>query len=324
MVRFWRQEGGLLRKTDAQKAGERVWIDARKVTQEEARRLCGDLGIDQELMMDILDPDELSRIEAWDGYSVVIVRLPVYNPGEDVAYTTAPLGAVIFPDKIVTVCWTDCEVLSDLSANRIRDLSLDDFPAFAIRILARADTLFLRYLKEISRRANTIQMELQESVENSDLIQLLNLEKSLTYFTTSLKANQLLLEKIRRTKILRLDEEDREWLDDVEVDNRQAMEMTSTYSAITEGTMNAFASVISNNMNVVMKRLTDISISLAMMSFVASFWGMNIRLPWGESKGWTGLFSVIAICVLSPLAYFSINVALGRRKRRKLKRGVRK
>jgi len=271
--------------------------------------LQSDFSLDPELLLDVMDQDELSRIEDWDDYALTIMRLPVFTPNSEVAYSTAPVGAIVYPDKIITICWTDSEVLKDMSANRIKGLSLSDFPAFLIRILARSDIMFLRYLKEISRRVTSIQNELHEQIENAELIQLLNLEKSLTYFTTSLKANQLLLEKIRRTRILKLDEDDREWLDDVEIDNRQAMEMADTYSSITTGVMDAFANVISNNMNVIMKKLTVISLVLMIMSFITSFWGMNIRLPWSQSGSWTGFFCITALCVISAtVAYIIMNL----------------
>lgn len=326
MIRYWQQDEGQLQDVKKEEIApdKRVWIDARNVSQAEIKQLQEEYNIDPELLMDVIDPDELSRIEDWDDYNLTIVRLPVYNPNTDVTYTTAPVGAVIFPDKIVTICWTDCEVLRDLSANRIKDLTLNDFPAFIIRILARADIMFLRYLKEINRRINSIQRELQESIENAELIQLLNLEKSLTFFTTSLKANQLLLEKIRRSRILKLDDDDKEWLDDVEVDNRQAMEMTDTYSTITAGTMDAFASVISNNMNMVMKKLTDISLVLAMMSFIASFWGMNIKLPWGSDESWHGLFFVTGICAFATTTYFIVNHILNKKRRNRFLKQNRK
>lgn len=314
MINYWIQEENQFLKIskeeyDSLPDGKRVWIDARRVSQDELSTLQSDFSLDPELLLDVMDQDELSRIEDWDDYALTIMRLPVFTPNSEVAYSTAPVGAIVFPDKIITICWTDSEVLKDMSANRIKGLSLSDFPAFLIRILARSDIMFLRYLKEISRRVTSIQNELHEQIENAELIQLLNLEKSLTYFTTSLKANQLLLEKIRRTRILKLDEDDREWLDDVEIDNRQAMEMADTYSSITTGVMDAFSNVISNNMNVIMKKLTVISLVLMIMSFITSFWGMNIRLPWSQSSSWTGFFCITALCVISAtVAYIIMNL----------------
>ena len=145
---------------------------------------------------------------------------------------------------------------------------------------------------------------------NSELIQLLNMEKSLTTFATSLRSNQQLLEKIRKTRILTLDGDDREWLDDVEIDSRQAMEMADTYSTITVGTMDTFASVISNNMNMVMKRLTVFSIALAIPTIITSFMGMNIRLPWGNAASWAGAIAITGLCAVSfTVAYILLEVS---------------
>ena len=311
MIKYWQQTEGQLHNVSKEdiEEGKRLWVDARNVTQSEIKQIQSEYGIDQELIMDMIDPDELSRIEDWNDYNSAIMRLPVFNPNSSVSYTTAPIGLAIFKDTIVTICWTDCEVLRDISANRIKGLSLGDFPAFIIRILARADTMFLRYLKEINRRTNSIQNELDDQIENAELIQLLNIQKSLTFFTTSLKSNQLLLEKIRKTRILKIDSDDQEWLDDVEVDNRQAMEMADTYSQITEGIMDAFANVISNNMNEVMKKLTVISLVLMIVSAITSFWGMNIRLPFSNSVNtddWRGLIFIIIFCATSATFAYSI------------------
>ena len=308
MINYWQQKNGIFVKKDKDKIDpeKRLWVDARNVTSKEIAVLEADYTLDHDHVVDSLDPDELSRIEQGDGYVLTIMRLPVYMPNAEVHYHTAPMGAIIFPDTIITMCWTDCEVLKDLCANRIKDLTISDFPAFITRILSRADTMFLRYLKEINRRTNSIQEELQESIENNELIQLFNLEKSLMYFTSSLKSNQLLLEKIRKTKIIKFDADDQDWLDDVEVDNRQAMEMANTYSQTISGTMDAFASVISNNMNIVMKQLTVFSIALMLISFITSFWGMNIRLPWTKDDGWTGFIVISIGCAVLATGAFVI------------------
>ena len=318
MVYLWQQDDGVFVRKEEEEivSTKRVWVDARNVTSDEMRELEETYGLDHEQMLDILDPDELARIEKEDDYVLAILRLPVFQPKAPLQYFTAPVGIIMVPDKIITICWTNCEVLKDISANRIKDLTLNDFPAFIIRMMSRADTMFLRYLKEINRRTNSIQQELQEAVANSELIQLLNMEKSLTTFATSLRSNQQLLEKIRKTRILVLDEDDREWLDDVEIDSRQAMEMADTYSTITAGTMDTFASVISNNMNMVMKRLTVFSIALAIPTIITSFMGMNIRLPWGTETTWEGVISITFLCILAfVIAYVMMETSPFRRRK---------
>ena len=302
MITFWQQEDGRLvsREQESLKAGQSTWVDARCVTREDIRILEEEYHVQQEHILDILDPDELSRIEKDDDYILTITRLPIFSPSDDISYFTIPFGMVLFPDKIITICWTDCEVLEDISSNRVKGLTLNDFPAFIIKIMSRADIIFLRYLKEINRRSTSIQSELQLSIKNNELIQLLNLEKSLVFFTTSLKSNQLLFEKLMKTRLISFDSEDQDWLEDVEIDNRQAIEMAETYSDILSGMMDAFASVISNNLNIVMKKLTVISLILMVPTFIVSFFGMNVPLPLTES-GWIGVSVISFACILSAV-----------------------
>ena len=299
MITIWKQENKKL--IEGERTDSPLWVDARNVTREDIRILESEYGIATETIMDILDQDELSRIEREDDYTLIIVRLPIFIATNEVSYFTIPLGIIIFPDMILTICWADCELLQDLTNNRVRGLTLKDLPAFVIRILARADLIFLRYLKEINRRSNAIEIELQLSVRNFELIQLLNLEKSLVYFTTSLKSNQLLFEKLMKTRLIQLDEEDRDWLEDVGIDNRQAIEMADIYSNILSGMMDAFASVISNNLSMVMKRLTIISLVLMIPTMITSFYGMNIKNPMSEWPGYSSLILILVVCFVSSV-----------------------
>ncbi|MDR3284540.1 MAG: magnesium transporter CorA family protein [Treponema sp.] len=300
MITFWQQNDKKLVEFEKSELdhSQRTWIDARSVNREDMRILEEEYGIQQEHILDILDPDELSRIEREDEYILIIVRVPLSSPSDDLRYYTIPLGVIIFETRIITICWKDCEVLRDIEANCSRGISLTDFPAFVMKILSRSDITYLRYLKEINRQTTSIQSELQRSIQNTELIKLLGLEKSLVFFTTSLKSNQLLLEKLAKTRYLNFDEDDKEMLEDVEVDNRQAIQMADTYSDIMSGMMDAFASVISNNMNIVMKRLTVISLILMVPTFIVSFFGMNVPLPFADS-GWYGLAVISLSCLVT-------------------------
>ena len=299
MITIWKQENRKM--TEGKRDDQPIWVDARNVTREDIRVLESEYGIDTETIMDILDPDELSRIEREDAYTLIIVRLPIFIATNEVSYFTIPLGIILFPNMVLTICWADCELLNDLTNNRVRGLTLGDLPAFVVRILARADLIFLRYLKEINRRSNSIEIELQKSVRNNELIDLLKLEKSLTYFTTSLKSNQLLFEKLMKTRLIQLDAEDRDWLEDVAIDNRQAIEMSDIYSNILSGMMDAFASVISNNLSIVMKRLTVINLVLMIPTMVTSFFGMNVDVPMSEWKGHAAVLVILGVCLVTSL-----------------------
>lgn len=312
MINYWQQlpDGKISKlKKEELDTTKRTWIDARVVTRDDVELLQSEFNIDPEHILDILDPDELSRIEDGDGYVLTITRLPIFDPTAETQYSTIPLGIIIKDTNIITICWTDCEVLKDFSAGRVKGITLSDFPSFIIRIISRADITFLRYLKEINRRSIGIQSELRLSVENKEILQLLSLEKSLVYFTTSLKSNQLLLEKFRKTKLISLDTDDIDWLDDVEIDNKQAIEMAETYRNVIFGVMDAFASIISNNLNIVMKKLAVLNLVMMVPTFITSFFGMNMPLPfvkYGNIAVWiVSLICLISIFITNMLLNFS-------------------
>lgn len=306
MIKYWQQDHGKLVSVEKDTLNPEIntWIDARSVTREDITILEKEYNIEQEHIIDILDPDELSRIEDADDYILTITRLPIFVPSAEVAYFSIPLGVIIKGKMIITICWTDCEVLKDFTANRVRGITLADFPAFIIQILSRADITYLRYLKEINRRAISIQGELNYTIENKEILQFLNLEKSLVFFITSLKSNQLLLEKFRKTRLIKLDDDDKDWLDDVEIDNRQALEMADTYSDIFSRMIDAFGSVISNNMNKVMQKLTIVTVVISVPTFITSFFGMNMKLPFTE-LGWFSVLIISSFCLLAiPFTQF--------------------
>jgi magnesium transporter len=295
MITIWAPQGNGVTQTDEARAG--CWVDARHVDAADLQRLERDFGIAGELLTDIMDADEQARIEQDDDYTVIIARLPVWDKSNEIACFTVPLGIILFPDKIVTVCQRSSDALQDISANRVKGSVMRTQIAFVLTMLSRAAYTFLRALKELNRNSSEIEKALQKSVHNKELIQLLTLQKSLVYFTTSIKSNGLLLDKMQKMPFLRLKEEDQELLEDVITENVQAMEMANIYSSILTGTMDAFASVISNNMNIVMKRLAVVNIVLMIPTLVYSFYGMNVRLPFQSH-----IFTVAGITVFSLVA----------------------
>jgi magnesium transporter len=259
-----------------------------------------------------MDVDEQARVEKEDNYTALIFRIPVYNQEFEVAHFTLPVGIIIFSDKIVTICQKSSDALDDLANNRIRGFSIKNKSAFILNLLGRAAFTFLKALKDLNRSTNAIEQELQKSVQNHELIQLLSVQKSLVYFTTSIKTNELLLEKLQKTSIFRFKEDEKDLLEDVVTENKQAIEMANTYSSILTGTMDAFASVISNNLNIVMRRLTIISIVLMIPTLITSFYGMNIGIPFQKS-----LWAVWGILAFSLFAAFAGGFFLTRDRRLK-------
>ncbi len=301
MITYWQQENGQFSKVRKEEIDQSrpLWVDARNVNRDETTELQTTYEIEQDHILDILDPDELSRMEDGEGYILTIVRVPVYDPSTETPYFTVPIGIIIKGKTIITICWTDSEVLKDFGANRVKNIRLTDFPSFIVQIINRANLNFLRYLKEINRRSTSIQNEMRMEIENKEIMLMLGLEKSLVYFTTSLKSNSLLLQKMKSTKLIKFDEDDLDFVEGVMIDNRQAIEMADTYSNILFGVMDAFSSVTSNNLNVVMKKLAIINLVMMAPTFVTSFFGMNYKLPFENFPGYIPVLIATGLCIIS-------------------------
>ena len=303
MITHWQQIDGQFTKTKKDDIDSRkpVWVDARNVNRDEIQELQEEYGIEQDHLMDILDPDELSRMEDGEGYILTIVRVPVYDPNAETPYFAVPVGIIIKGKTIITLCWTDCEILKDFGNNRVKNIRLTDFPSFIVQIMNRANLNFLRYLKEINRRSTSLQNEMKQEIQNSEIMLMLGLEKSLVYFTTSLRSNALLLQKMKVTKLIKFDEEDIDFVEGVMIDNRQAIEMADTYSNIIFGVMDAFSSVTSNNLNIVMKKLAIINLIMMAPTFITSFFGMNFKLPFETLPGYVPVTLSTLLCIVSVI-----------------------
>jgi magnesium transporter len=304
---------------ETEEAIKGCWIDAHDVTAEDLLRLEREFGILPELLTDIMDTDEQARIEQEDDYLAIIIRMPALDSAIEVPYFTVPLGIILFSDKIVTVCQRASDVLMEIANNRVRGLVMRNQSAFVLNILSRAAFAFLRALKDLNKQANNIEKALQKSVRNNELVELLALQKSLVYFTTSIKSNELILEKMQKMPFLRLKEEEQELLEDVIIENVQAMEMATIYSSILTGTMDAFASVISNNLNIVMKRLAIVNIILMIPTLIYSFYGMNVSLPFQEGRS-SAIYIIVFSLMASFIGVILLNLNIKVTKKRKLKK----
>ncbi|MDR2536765.1 MAG: magnesium transporter CorA family protein [Treponema sp.] len=292
---------------EAKEVSKDCWIDARNVNEKDLDLLEREYGIASELLIDIMDADEQARAEKEDEYTAFIVRIPVYDAEADPMFFTLPLGIVLFGDKIITICQKSSEALDDIARSKVRGLNLANKSAFVLNLLGRSAFTFLRFLKDINRRSTRIELDLQKSIKNNELIQLLSLQKSLVYFTTSIKTNELLLEKLQKSSLIRFKEDEKDLLEDVVTENKQAIEMANIYSATLSGTMDAFASVISNNLSIVMKRLTIVSIVLMIPTLIYSFFGMNVSLPFSEfSLAFVGITG--ASVLISVLGAIFLNI----------------
>lgn len=254
-----------------------TWINLINPREAEMKLISETINIDIDYIKAVLDEEERPRIELEQDLTFIIIDIPVIEVEENMnVYSTIPLGIISTKENIITICLKDNPVLKDLMNGRIKNFSTEAPKKMILQILYRTATLYLQYLRHIDKTSSRIEADLHKSIKNAELIQLLKLEKSLTYFSTSLKSNQMILDKMEKWGF----GSEVELLEDVIIENKQAIEMANIYSSILSGTMDAFASLVSNNLNIIMKHLTSVTILIAIPTMIFSFFGMNIPLPY--------------------------------------------
>ena len=279
------------------------WIALTNPTASEIIDIADAYQIDPDHLRAPLDEEERSRIEVEDDYTLILVDIPSIEErnGKD-WFVTIPLAIITTKDVLITVCLEETPVLTSFMDGRVRDFHTFMKTRFILQILYKNATQFLQYLRIIDKKSEVIERKLHQSQKNEELIELLELEKSLVYFTTSLRSNEVVLEKLLRIEKIKKYPEDTDLLEDVIVENKQAIEMANIYSGILSGTMDAFASVISNNLNIVMKFLATVTIVLSIPTMIASFYGMNVNshgMPFADSP--YGFAIVLGLTLLLSL-----------------------
>ncbi|MCW3806206.1 magnesium transporter CorA family protein [Plebeiibacterium marinum] len=274
MIKIFKTFGGYVEINEPQKD---CWINITNPTEKEINKLNSEFGLPNDLVNDILDQDERPRIEFDDYWTLIILRIPVETENNGVPFSTIPLGIFMAENFTLTLCLQDNQVLPIGQPSPFRDQyrEITDSINFILRLFLRSGNLYLRYLKQINQMTALIEQDLEKSIKNKELNKLLKMEKCLVYFITSIKANEIVLAKLRNSKKITT-EINEELLEDAFIENKQALDMAQIYSDIQSGMMDAFASVISNNLNVVMKQLTLISIILMIPTLIASMFGMNV------------------------------------------------
>jgi len=258
------------------------WIDVVSPTPNELAQLRA-LDVPAEFLTYPLDLDERPRVEREEGFTLILLRVPYFQGhNSDVPYTTIPLGIVLNGVWIMTMCSHDHDILCELREGKIRGLATAKRNRFILHLLLTAANKYLSNLRDINKAVEALEDQLQLSMRNRELMGLLKYQKSLVYFTTALKANELMMERLHRSGFFRTYPDDEDLLEDVITENQQAIEMTSIASNILSSMMDAFASIISNNMNVVIKFLTAITIVLTLPTVITSFYGMNVRMPFQD------------------------------------------
>ena len=278
------------------------WIHMFNPTDKEIEFISRRLEIPEDMIKAGLDEEERAHIEKEDDILLVVTDIPITEEDDkgNYTYSTIPFAFISTPKAIVTVCLTETTLVNDILSGRyIKDCNIHKQARFLLQLQYSVSKKYLQYLTQIDRGSQRIQTELEKSMRNKELIEMLDIEKSLVYFSTSLRSNTVVLEKI--PKLVKMFEEDVDLWEDVLIENRQAIEMANIYRDILSGTMDAFASIISNNLNVVMKVLTSITLIISIPSIIGSLWGMNTWVP-GEGTKWgfalaLGITAVICIII---------------------------
>jgi magnesium transporter len=281
MLTYCRFENGKLVYVD--RLQECEVVQAVAPTAVEIDSLAGSLGVPIEFLTAATDRDERPRFEVEDGYKLLVIRVPHRDATSVTPYVTLAFAIILTPDRLVTVCAEDTALWGDLLAGRARIPSPRDPLPFLLTLSLHVARQYLSFLNSIRHESDEVEQAIHGSMRNQTLVRMLNLGKCLVYFTTSLRANEPMWDRMRRIAGRDLTEEEQDLLDDVRVEFGQARDLADIYSNILNGMMDAFASIISNNMSTVMKFLASITIVLMLPTLVASTFGMNVHLPFQES-----------------------------------------
>lgn len=303
MISYYIGNGGKITEISELQTGS--WVSLINPSEQELCQVERVLGAEPSLLRAALDAEETSHIDIEDDQTLIIVDVPVVEDSDEpntVVYSTLPVGILVLPEHVVTVALKETTAFADIKRGRVRNLSPAQKTKFVLQTLLRVANRYLYDLKQIDKTSHEVEKQLHKSMKNKELFQLLELEKSLVYFTTSLQSNSITIKKILSGRVLKLYEEDQDLLEDVMIEVNQAIEMANIYTSILSGMMDAFASVISNNLNIVMKVMTSVTILLTIPNVVFSFYGMNVSwLPFPNSwfpAAVSGLITLVAGLIL--------------------------
>jgi magnesium transporter len=281
------------------------WVHLSNPTDKEIEFISRCCSIPEEMIKAALDEEERPHIERENDIVLTVTDIPIIEEEDErYEYSTLPFGFITTNNIVVSVCINETTLINDFIYGRVKNVSVHKRTRFLLQFLYRASTKYLQYLKQIDKTAQRIQAELEKSMRNKELIEMLALETSLVYFSTSLHSNSIVLEKL--PKITEMYEEDKDLWEDLGIENKQAIEMCNIYRDIFSSTMDAYASLISNNLNIVMKLLTLITILISVPTLIASLWGMNTGVPWqGKPYGfWIVLGISLVSCIVTGIVMF--------------------
>ena len=292
-------EKGLIKRVH--KIAPNTWIDLVNPTPEEIKKVVEDTKLPEDLLVKLLDTEELPRIETEDDATLIVVDVPYIEDKKNKnKYTTMPLGIITNKGYLVTISLAETEVLNEIKNNKIKALFTSKKTRFIIQLLHKVSTLYVKYLNLINQGIETREKILVKSTSNKELLNLMSIQKSLVYFVTSLKANDRLLERLAKGAIINLYANDVELLEDAIIESQQGIETANIYREILASISDTYATVISNNLNGIMKFLAGITIISTIPTMVSSFMGMNVPLG-SISTNDHALYIVISISLCLSL-----------------------
>ena len=275
MINYYKTINGRIEEIKEYEKG--CWINCIAPEDDEVQYLLDSLKIPPELMRSALDDEESSHVDSEDNTTLIIIDVPVVERvSKFVTYSTMPIGIMITDNNVITVAIHENTILSEFSEGVVKNVRTDYKTHFVLHIMLKMATKYLQYLKQIDKVSNRIERQLRRSAKNKELHQLLDIEKSLVYFSSSLKADELTLEKIMRGRFIKLYDEDQDLLEDVLIEIKQAVDMAAIHLNILTNTMDVFASIISNNLNIVMKIQASLTLLVSVPTVISGFYGMNI------------------------------------------------
>ena len=302
MITYWKNQNGLVQVRQFEKD---CWINVVNPTPSEISMIVNKFKVPDYIITDVLDTDERSRLDEEGKWLLIIIRIPVHDSSSLEPFYTIPLGVLISGNFLLTVCAQENDLIRDMTRFPYsQKINLQDKDGFIMHLFLRSAINYLNNLKQINIMSDQIEKDLGKLAKNEILQKLLGMEKCLVYFITSLKSNELLLAKIRSSRYPILNDVDEDDLEDVIIENKQAIEMATIYKDIHQGMVNAYGTIISNNLNVILKRLTVVTVVLAIPTLIGSIFGMNLKNFMEDSN--YGFFLIIIVTIILTFGIISI------------------
>ncbi|WP_425807988.1 magnesium transporter CorA family protein [Desulfitobacterium sp. Sab5] len=302
MLKLFKNDGETFTDLNITHLMKGTWLKLVNPSSEELNAVSEATGAPLDFLKAALDEEERSRIELEEECILVLTNIPIML--NETNYDTLPLGIISTEDYLITVCLEDNPVLTEFNKENYRSFNTAKRTRFLFQILYKSATYYLKYLRQINKRTDQIERELRQSLKNQEIFQLMDLQKGLTYFTASLRSNGVVMDRLMRLRsnsqsqhLIKMYEEDEDLLEDVIIENNQAIQMVEMYTNILSSMTDAFASIISNNLNMVMKFLASMTIILAVPTMIASFWGMNVSVPFSNHPFGFLIILVTATCI---------------------------